>query len=138
MPEFADTPMEQPDRDISAALQVDHLARYFDVSPPFLNRLFEGIPRQILKAVDLMMRVDYLVAHGNEARLSRELLHLKADIEAVNSSTVCEKEELDLPVTGLGPVKIMKTVRMLIGHQINSIWKKGSTRQGEQTILAGP
>ena len=34
------------------ALQVAGLARYFDVSPPLLNRLFEGTGRQILKAVD--------------------------------------------------------------------------------------
>ena len=34
------------------ALAVSNLSRYFDVSPPFLNRLFEGSPRQILKAVD--------------------------------------------------------------------------------------
>ena len=27
------------------ALQATDLARYFDVSPPFLNRLFEGAPR---------------------------------------------------------------------------------------------
>jgi peptide/nickel transport system ATP-binding protein len=33
-------------------LQVDRLSRYFDVSPPLFNRLLEGIPRQILKAVD--------------------------------------------------------------------------------------
>ncbi len=38
--------------DKSPALQVTKVARYFDVSPPFLNRLLEGAPRQILKAVD--------------------------------------------------------------------------------------
>ena len=31
---------------------VEGLARYFDVSKPFLNRVLEGAPRQILKAVD--------------------------------------------------------------------------------------
>jgi peptide/nickel transport system ATP-binding protein len=33
-------------------LEVKDLARYFDVSPPWLNRVLEGAPRQILKAVD--------------------------------------------------------------------------------------
>jgi peptide/nickel transport system ATP-binding protein len=36
----------------ASALRATNLARYFDVSPPFLNRVFEGAPRQILKAVD--------------------------------------------------------------------------------------
>ncbi len=34
------------------ALRATNLARHFDVSRPFLNRLFEGAPRQIIKAVD--------------------------------------------------------------------------------------
>jgi peptide/nickel transport system ATP-binding protein len=33
-------------------LEVRELAKYFDVSRPWLNRLIEGAPRQILKAVD--------------------------------------------------------------------------------------
>ena len=33
-------------------LQVDDLSRYFDVSPPLLNRLIEGAGQQIVKAVD--------------------------------------------------------------------------------------
>ncbi len=33
-------------------LSVQHLARYFDVSAPWLNRLIERRPRQLLKAVD--------------------------------------------------------------------------------------
>ncbi|MBM3492269.1 MAG: ATP-binding cassette domain-containing protein [Alphaproteobacteria bacterium] len=33
-------------------IEVDRLVRHFDVSPPLLNRLFEGGRRRILKAVD--------------------------------------------------------------------------------------
>ncbi|HUP31178.1 MAG TPA: oligopeptide/dipeptide ABC transporter ATP-binding protein [Usitatibacter sp.] len=33
-------------------LEVRELARYFDVSRPWLNRVLEGTPRQLLKAVD--------------------------------------------------------------------------------------
>ncbi|MBW2582576.1 MAG: ABC transporter ATP-binding protein, partial [Deltaproteobacteria bacterium] len=35
----------------SPLLRVSGLKRYFDVSKPLLNRLLEGKPRQILKAV---------------------------------------------------------------------------------------
>ncbi len=36
----------------TALLRVDNLARYFDVSPPLLNRLLERKPRMLLRAVD--------------------------------------------------------------------------------------
>jgi peptide/nickel transport system ATP-binding protein len=35
-----------------ALVQAHDLAKSFDVSPPWLNRVFEGKPRQLLKAVD--------------------------------------------------------------------------------------
>ncbi len=35
-----------------AILQVEDLRRYFDVSPPWLNRVLEGKPQQIVRAVD--------------------------------------------------------------------------------------
>jgi len=37
---------------VKPLLEVRDLARYFDVSRPWLNRVIEGSPRQILKAVD--------------------------------------------------------------------------------------
>ncbi len=40
------------DTSAEALLRVRGLARYFDVSPPLLNRLFEGGKEQIVKAVD--------------------------------------------------------------------------------------
>ena len=36
----------------NAILEARDLARFFDVSPPFLNRILEGKGRQVLKAVD--------------------------------------------------------------------------------------
>ena len=35
-----------------ALVRAEGLARYFDVSPPLLNRVIEGAPRAVLKAVD--------------------------------------------------------------------------------------
>ncbi len=40
------------DENAKALVEVQDLARYFDVSRPWLNRVIEGQPRQILKAVD--------------------------------------------------------------------------------------
>lgn len=49
---IAQTPPDvEPEAD-RPLVQVEDLARYFDVSKPFLNRLFEGEQRQLLRAVD--------------------------------------------------------------------------------------
>ncbi|KZC97409.1 ABC transporter ATP-binding protein [Oceanibaculum pacificum] len=50
---MADAALKQPAATgTEPVLKAHDLARYFDVSPPFLNRVIEGAPRQILKAVD--------------------------------------------------------------------------------------
>ena len=50
-------------------MEVKGLARYFDVSPPLLNRLIEGQPKQILKAVD---GIDFQIAKGETFSLVGE------------------------------------------------------------------
>ncbi|HZZ91647.1 MAG TPA: oligopeptide/dipeptide ABC transporter ATP-binding protein [Usitatibacter sp.] len=50
-------------------LEVRDLARYFDVSPPWLNRVVERMPRQILKAVD---GVSFSIARGETLALVGE------------------------------------------------------------------
>ncbi|MGH8713635.1 MAG: ABC transporter ATP-binding protein [Casimicrobiaceae bacterium] len=44
--------MSEADRTSVPLLELIDVARYFDVSPPWLNRLIEGKSRQIIKAVD--------------------------------------------------------------------------------------
>ena len=46
------TAAESTSRDRDILLEVDGLAKEFDVSPPFLNRVLEGVGRSRLKAVD--------------------------------------------------------------------------------------
>ena len=50
-------------------LRVSELARYFDVSPPLLNRVLEGRPRLALKAVD---GVDFAIRRGETFSLVGE------------------------------------------------------------------
>ncbi|MCB1971786.1 MAG: ABC transporter ATP-binding protein, partial [Geminicoccaceae bacterium] len=50
-------------------VEVQGLAKYFDVSKPFLNRVFEGAPRRILRAVD---GVDIKIPRGETFSLVGE------------------------------------------------------------------
>mgnify|MGYP003992086617 FL=1 len=52
-----------------ALLKAKGIARYFDVSPPLLNRLIEGSERQIVKAVD---GVDFEIERGQTLSLVGE------------------------------------------------------------------
>src|SRR5688500_16709334 len=51
-PVKAPSPRPSPKGEGGTLLEVRDLARFFDVSRPWLNRVIEGAPRQILKAVD--------------------------------------------------------------------------------------
>jgi len=53
--------------------------------------------RRIDRAVSLMARIDELLVRCELEALERELQALKPEIDQANTSTVCEKSELDLP-----------------------------------------
>jgi len=59
----------QPDIQTSPLLRVSRLKRYFDVSKPLLNRLLEGKPRMILKAVS---SIDFEITKGQTFALVGE------------------------------------------------------------------
>ena len=58
-----------PDAATAPFLSVSGLARYFDVSPPLLNRVIERRPRLALKAVD---GVDFAIRRGETFALVGE------------------------------------------------------------------
>jgi len=78
---------------------------------------------RIQLAIALMKRIDRLVETTAPAELEQRLLPLRGEIEEVNSSTVCEKEELDLPITGM-PVKPVQALGLLIEDGLESLLRR--------------
>lgn len=60
----------------------------------------EATERRIQDAVRLMAEIDRLVAHASPDEFQREMARLRPEIELANMSTVCDKRELNLDVTG--------------------------------------
>jgi B12-binding domain/radical SAM domain protein len=85
---------------------------------------------RIQLAIGLMKRIDRLVETAEPSELERRLLTLREEIEEVNRSTVCEKEELDLPVTGM-PVKLVQTLGLLIEDNLGNLrrWIGGNGKE---------
>jgi B12-binding domain/radical SAM domain protein len=68
-------------------------ARFGLISPEVAAETEERIDR----AVSLMAQIDDLIERCSPEELERELQALKPQIDRANTSTVCEKTELDLP-----------------------------------------
>jgi B12-binding domain/radical SAM domain protein len=68
---------------------------------------------RIRRAVRLMAQIDELVASTSAAELDAQLMALKPEIDQANESTVCEKEELDIPVNGV-PVRPLEIARIVL------------------------
>jgi B12-binding domain/radical SAM domain protein len=69
---------------------------------------------RIGQARALMTEIEGLMARYEGAALERELLARKARIDAANTSTVCDKSELDVPVGPL-PFKVLNLARIGLG-----------------------
>jgi hypothetical protein len=71
-----------------------------------------------------MKRIDSLVDKDDGVQLQKALVKLRPAIEEVNNSTVCEKEELDIPVRRKLPVKILTAAGLLIEDKIKNMGRK--------------
>jgi B12-binding domain/radical SAM domain protein len=68
---------------------------------------------RIRRAVSLMSQIDHLVATTSPEELERRLMVLKPQIDQANESTVCEKDELDIPMHGM-PVRPLEITRIIL------------------------
>jgi B12-binding domain/radical SAM domain protein len=75
---------------------------------------------RIGRALALMEKIDHLIATRSPEEVEREMLAMKDQIDRANTSTVCDKEELDVPVSWmpfnaieLGKLGVTEVWRML-------------------------
>jgi B12-binding domain/radical SAM domain protein len=103
-----------------AGLRLNRLkAEFGQISPERAGLTEERIGR----AITLMKRIDRLVETTEPHELERRLSPLRQEIEEVNRSTVCEKEELDLPVSGM-PVKLLQALGLLIDDGLGNLRRR--------------
>ena len=110
-----------------AGLNLNRIKAEFGQVSPERAQLTE---ERIQLAVALMKRIDRLVESSEPRDLERKLLSLRDEIDQVNRSTVCEKEELDLPVSGM-PVKLGQALGLLIEDGFGNL-RRWIGRNGKQ------
>jgi len=93
-----------------AGLRLNRLKAEFGLVPRLEA---EQTEERIRRAIGLMAQIDELVAVTPPAELDARLMALKPQIDQANESTVCEKQELDIPIRGL-PVRPLEVTKIVL------------------------
>lgn len=91
-------------------------ARFGLVSP----EMAAGTEERINRAVSLMAQIERLIERCTPEELERELGALKPQIDRANTSTVCEKTELDLPF-GVTAFNLPQLVKMGVADTVGRL-----------------
>lgn len=92
-------------------------ARYGIVSPERARETEQRIER----ALALMSHIDHLLATRTPEEVEQEMMALKPEIDQANTSTVCDKEELDVPI-GWPPFNVLELAKMGLGQMWDMAW----------------
>jgi B12-binding domain/radical SAM domain protein len=82
---------------------------------------------RIGRALSLMARIDELVATRTPGQVEQELLAIRDEIDRANTSTVCDKRELDVPV-GRIPFNLAQLAAMGLGEAWRALRGDGRPR----------
>ena len=82
----------------------------------------QATEQRIDRAVALMAEIDRLMAGRTPEQFAAEMARLKPEVDQVNMSTVCDKRELKLDVTG-PKLRYSQVAQMLVaGHALRRAW----------------
>ena len=94
------------------------------------EEMAQDVEDRVDRALRLMAEIDQLVEKSTPAELARELARLKPAIDSANTSTICDKRELETPIEGSG-LKIPGIARFLIREGWRSVTSGLRNRSGE-------
>jgi peptide/nickel transport system ATP-binding protein len=120
-------------------VEVRNLRRVFDVSPPFLNRVIEGAPKQFLTAVD---HVSFDIARGETFALVGESGSGKSTVArmvvGLLAPSAGEVTIDGVKMTGRAPAADRKRVRRRMQMIFQDPYASLNPRWGVQRIIAEP
>ncbi len=93
-----------------AGLRLNRLKAKHGLIP---NEVAQATERRIVTAVEMLHRIDRIIAKGGSPDQDEELSRLKRILSEVSMSTMCHKKELELP-TPFIKLKVMPTLRSLL------------------------
>ena len=79
------------------------------------------------QALRLMAEIDRLLEKCSPEEMALELERLKPEIDRANTSTICDKRELETPINGSG-LKIAGIARFLLREGWQSVTSRLSKR----------
>jgi radical SAM superfamily enzyme YgiQ (UPF0313 family) len=88
----------------------------------------QDVEERVDQALRLMAEIDRLLETGTPAELARELARLKPAIDCANTSTICDKRELETPIEG-SRLKIPGIARFLVREG----WQAVTSRLGRRS-----
>jgi B12-binding domain/radical SAM domain protein len=83
----------------------------------------EATERRIDRAVALMAQIDDLLARATTDEVRQEMARLKGEVDQVNMSTVCDKRELELGMSG-PKLRYSQVAQMLLQDTLHAMGRR--------------
>lgn len=113
-----------------AGLRLNRLKAEYGLLDP---KVAEATERRIRRAVRLLQQIDDILSIPDEERRARLLAALKPQVDGANHSTVCEKRELELPLSGLR-LNVPKAATIVLDYVLG---RDGRRRRRSQASAGG-
>lgn len=120
-----------------AGSRLNHIKAEYGLVPA---KQAEATEQRIRDAVRLIAEIDRLVGHATPDEFQLEMARLRPQIEQANMSTVCDKRELNLDVSG-PKLNYGQVAQMLVGDAANDLIRHLSApfrRQMSEPVYVAP
>ena len=79
---------------------------------------------RIRRAIRLMDRIDEILAEPDE-KMRQELLQaIKSQVDDANTSTVCDKRELEAQISGFWKINFLRGIQVAVSEMWRELWRK--------------